>query len=64
MRYQAKEDPDFPDAWIVEALDLAEGDLAGRVVFYGFEARERAEAYAAEKNAALGPDAPGSGVGP
>jgi hypothetical protein len=64
MRYQAREDPDFPGAWIVEALDLADGDSVGPVVFYGFEARERAEAYAAENNAALGPDAPELGVAP
>ena len=59
MRYQAREDPDFPGAWIVEAVDLTDGDSPWSVVFYGFEARERAEAYAAEKNAPLGRDAPG-----
>jgi hypothetical protein len=58
MRYQARGDPDFPGAWIVEAVDLAEGDSPWSVLFCGFEARERAEEYAAEKNAALGLDAP------
>jgi hypothetical protein len=58
MRYQAREDPDFPGAWIVEALDLAEGDSPWSILFCGFDARKRAEAYAAEKNAALGRDAP------
>jgi hypothetical protein len=44
----------------VEAVDLADGDSPSSVTFYGFEARERAEADAAEKNAALGRgDAPG-----
>jgi hypothetical protein len=59
MRYQSRESKDFPDAWIVEAVDLAEGDSSSSVLFCGFEARERAEAFAAEKNAALGCDAPG-----
>ena len=59
MRYQSRESTDSPGAWLVEAVDLAEGDAPRSVVFYGFEARERAEAYAAEKNAALGGDAPG-----
>ena len=59
MRYQSRESKDFPGAWIVEALDLADGDSLWSVVFYGFETRERAEAYAAEKNAALGRDAAG-----
>jgi hypothetical protein len=59
MRYQASESKDFPGAWIVEAVDLADGDSPWSVVFYGFEARERAEAHAAEKNAALGRGAPG-----
>ena len=59
MRYQARESKDFPGAWIVEAVDLADGDSPWSVVFYGFETRERAEAYAAEKNAALGRDAAG-----
>jgi len=58
MRYQSRESKDFPGAWIVEAVDLADGDSPWSVVFYGFEAREGAEAYAAEKNAALGRDAP------
>jgi hypothetical protein len=45
---------------MVEAVDLADGEVPWSVVFYGFEARERAEAHAAEKNAALGiRDAPG-----
>ena len=59
MRYQSRESTDFPGAWIVEAVDLDDGDLSSSVLFYGFEARERADAYAAEKNAALGRDAPG-----
>ena len=59
MRYQLRESPDFPGAWIVEAVDLADGDSPWSVVFYGFEARERAEACAAEKNAALSRDAAG-----
>ena len=54
MRYQSRESQDFPGAWIVETVDLADGDAPWSVVFYGFEARERAEAHAAEKNAALG----------
>jgi hypothetical protein len=58
MRYQAREDPDFPGAWIVEAVDLADGDSPSSVLFCGFDARKAAEAYAAEKNTALGRDAP------
>ena len=63
MRYQARGDPDFRGAWIVEAVDLADGDSPWSILFCGFEARARAEAYAAEKNAALGRDAPGEGRG-
>jgi len=59
MRYQSRESKDFPDAWIVEAVDLADGDSSSSVLFCGFEARERAEAYAAEKNATLARDVPG-----
>jgi hypothetical protein len=59
MRYQSRESKDFQGAWIVEAVDLADGDSPWSVVFYGFEARERAEAHAAEKNAALDRDAAG-----
>lgn len=59
MRYQSRESTDFPGAWIVEAVDLADGGSPSSVLFCGFEARKRAEAYAAEKNAALGHDAPG-----
>jgi hypothetical protein len=59
MRYQPRESKDFQGAWIVEAVDLSDGDSPSSVLFCGFEARERAEAYAAEKNAALGRDAPG-----
>jgi hypothetical protein len=59
MRYQARENKDFQGVWIVEAVDLADGDSPRSVLFYGFEARAQAEAYAAEKNAALDRDAPG-----
>ena len=59
MRYQFRESKDFSGGWIVEAVELADGDSPWSVLFCGFEARERAEAYAAEKNAALGRDAPG-----
>jgi hypothetical protein len=59
MRYQSRESTDFPGAWVVEAVDLADGDPLWSVVFYGFEARERAEACAAEKNAGLSRDAAG-----
>ncbi len=59
MRYQVREAKDFPRAWIVEVVDLADGESPWSVLFCGFEARERAEACAAEKNAALGRDAPG-----
>jgi hypothetical protein len=59
MRYQARENKDFQGVWIVEAVDLADGDAPRSVLFYGFEARAKAEAYAAEKNAALDRDAPG-----
>jgi hypothetical protein len=59
MRYQSRESTGFPRGWVVEAVDLADGDSPWSVLFYGFEARERAEAYAAEKNAALRRDAPG-----
>jgi hypothetical protein len=58
MRYQARENKDF-QGWIVEAVDLADGDSPRSVLFYGFEARAQAEAYAAEKNAALDRDTPG-----
>ena len=64
MRYQSRESKDFPGAWFVEAVDLADGDSPWSVLYCGFEARERAEAYAAEKNAALGRDAPAEGRGP
>ena len=59
MRYQSRESKDSPSAWLVEAVDLAEGDSPLSIVFYGFEARARAEAYAAAKNAALGRETPG-----
>jgi hypothetical protein len=59
MRYQFRESKDFPGAWIVEAVDLADGDSPWSVLFCGFEARKQAEAYTAEKNAARGRDAPG-----
>jgi hypothetical protein len=60
MRYQARESKEFPGAWIVESVDLADGDSLSTVTFYGFGARERAEAHAAEKNAAPGRrDVPG-----
>ena len=59
MRYQARESKDFRGAWIVQAVDLADGDSPRSVLFYGFEARAQAEACAAEKNAALDRDAPG-----
>jgi len=59
MRYQSRESRDFPGAWVVEAVDLPDGDSPRSVLFYGFEARERAEAFAAQKNAALRRDAPG-----
>jgi hypothetical protein len=58
MRYQSRESKDFSGAWIVEEVDLADGGSSSSVLFCGFEARERAEAYAAEKNAALGRNAP------
>jgi hypothetical protein len=53
MRYQSRESKDFPGAWLVEAVDLADGDSPSSVLFYGFEAHERADACAAEKNAAF-----------
>jgi hypothetical protein len=59
MRYQSRESKDFLGAWIVEAVALADGDSPWSVLFCGFEARERAEVYAAEKNAALDRDTPG-----
>jgi hypothetical protein len=59
MRYQAEENKDFRGVWTVEAVDLADGDSPRAVLFYGFAARAQAEAYAAEKNAALDRDAPG-----
>jgi hypothetical protein len=58
MRYQSRESEEFPGSWIVESVDLADGDSPWSVLFFGFEARERADESAAEKNAALGPDAP------
>ena len=58
MRYQVREGKDFPGVWIVEAVDLADGDSPSSALFFGFEAREQADASAAEKNAALGRDAP------
>jgi len=54
MRYQSRESKDSPGAWIVETVELAAGETPLSVVFYGFKARELAEALAAEKNAALG----------
>ena len=69
MRYQSRESresresrasresKDVPRVWIVEAVDLADDESPSSVQFLGFEARERAEAYAAEKNAALCSDA-------
>ena len=62
MRYQARESTDFQGAWIVEAVDLDDGDSPWSVLFCGFQPRERAEAYAADKNAALGCDAQTDGL--
>ena len=59
MRYQLRESTDFPGAWIVEAVDPAAGDPPWSILFCGFQAREQAEAYTAEKNAELDRDAPG-----
>jgi hypothetical protein len=53
VRYAIKESMYLRGAWIVQAIDLPDGDPSYRVLFSGFEARQRAEAYAAEKNAAL-----------
>jgi hypothetical protein len=53
MRYAIRESTYSPGTWIVQAMDLADGDCPHRTVFSGVEARQRAEAYAAEKNAAL-----------
>ena len=53
MRYAIRESMYLRGAWIVQAVDLPDGDPAYRVLFSGFDARQRAEAYAAEKNAAL-----------
>jgi len=53
MRYEIRESMYLRGAWIVQAIDLPDGDPPYRALFSGFEARQRAEAYAAEKNAAL-----------
>src|SRR6266436_8355740 len=53
MRYAITESTYLRGTWVVQAVDLPEGDYPFRAVFSGFEARQRAEAYAAEKNAAL-----------
>ena len=53
VRYVIRESTYSPGTWIVQAMDLADGDYPQRTLFSGLEARERAEAYAAEKNAAL-----------
>jgi hypothetical protein len=53
MRYAITESTYLRGAWVVQAVDLSEGDCPFKAVFSGFEARQRAEAYAAEKNAAL-----------
>jgi hypothetical protein len=53
MRYAITESKYSPGTWIVQAMDLADGDYPHRTLFSGLEARQRAEAYAAEKNAAL-----------
>ncbi len=53
MRYAIRESMYLRGAWVVQAIDLPDGDPPYRVLFSGFEARQRAEAYAAEKNAAL-----------
>ncbi len=53
LRYAITESTYLPGAWVVQAVDLPEGDYSSKAVFSGFEARQRAEAYAAEKNAAL-----------
>ena len=53
MRYVIRESLYLRGAWIVQAIDLPDGDPQYRALFSGFDARQRAEAYAAEKNAAL-----------
>lgn len=53
MRYAIRESKYSPGTWIVQAMDLADGDYPQRTLFSGPEARQRAEAYASEKNAAL-----------
>jgi hypothetical protein len=53
MHYAITESTYLRGTWVVQAVDLPEGDYPFRAVFSGFEARQRAEAYAAEKNAAL-----------
>jgi hypothetical protein len=53
MRYAITASTYLRGAWVVQAVDLPEGDYPSKAVFSGFEARQRAEAYAAEKNAAL-----------
>jgi hypothetical protein len=53
MRYAIRESTYLRGAWVVQAVDLPEGDYPFKAVFSGFEARQRAEAYAAEKNAGL-----------
>jgi len=40
-------------AWVVQAIDLPDGDPPYRALFSAFDARQRTAAYAAEKNAAL-----------
>ncbi len=53
MRYAIRESMYLRGAWVVQAIDLPDGDPPYRALFSGFDARQRAEAYAAEKNAAL-----------
>jgi hypothetical protein len=49
----------FAWAWIVQAMDLADGDYPHRTFFSGPEGRQRAEGYATEKTAALTAVPPG-----
>lgn len=55
MKYEVVQDKESPDEWNVEAIDFeGEGCIYG-ATFWGPEAKERADEYAALKSPALVP---------
>ena len=56
MKYEVIESKQSPDEWRVEAINYnIEGEVYG-AIFFGPDARSRAEEYAAWKSAQANPD--------